>query len=119
MAVGFAIRRMTGTMCISISRCSRVVLGLTGACLFGCSCWVIISMFNEKRAVKVMLRPSKIMVQFDQLNREVMIRISAIKFGDGGRAMLAKVIISHQNDIRGNKACRPRFMKIERVWVRS
>lgn len=76
-------------------------------------------MFNEKRAVKVMLRPSRIIVQFDQLNKEVIIRISAIKFGNGGRAILAKVIISHQNDIRGNKACRPRFMKIERVWVRS
>lgn len=55
------------------------------------------------------------MVQFDQLNKEVMIKISAMKFGNGGSAILAKVIISHQNDIRGNKVFKPRFMKIERV----
>lgn len=72
-------------------------------------------MFNENRAVNVMLSPSRIIVQFDQLNKEVMIRISAIKFGNGGRAILANVIISHQNDIRGNRACSPRFIKIERV----
>lgn len=55
----------------------------------------------------------------DQLNIVVMIIISPIKFGRGGRARLAKLATNHHVAVRGNKVCIPRARAIVRLCVRS
>lgn len=59
------------------------------------------------------------MVQWDQSNIEVIIISSPIRFGKGGSAKLAKLVINHHAVIRGRIICRPRANTIVRLWVRS
>lgn len=63
--------------------------------------------------------PVRIIVQFDQLNRAVMMVISPIRFGDGGRAILARLDSNHHVPIRGRIDCRPRESNRARLCVRS
>lgn len=59
--------------------------------------------------------PVRIRVNQDQLNREVMIISSPIRFGRGGSARLARLARNHQEAIRGNTVCRPRARSIVRL----
>lgn len=52
--------------------------------------------------------PVRMIVQFDQLNIEVIITSSPIRLGRGGRARLARLAINHHVAIRGSTACIPR-----------
>lgn len=63
--------------------------------------------------------PVKIIVHHDQLNKEVIIISSPIRFGRGGRARLARLAMNHQAVIRGRIICSPRASSIVRLWVRS
>lgn len=63
--------------------------------------------------------PVRARVHQDQLNKEVIIISSPIKFGRGGRARLARLAINHQAAIRGRAIWRPRARIIVRLWVRS
>ena len=63
--------------------------------------------------------PVRTMDQFDQLNMAVMIMISPIKFGRGGSAKLARLMMNHQAAISGKIICRPRASSRVRLWVRS
>lgn len=63
--------------------------------------------------------PVRASVQFDQLNREVMIINSAMRLGSGGRARFARDAINHQAVIRGKTICSPRASTIVRLCVRS
>ena len=59
--------------------------------------------------------PVRIRVQGDQLNREVMIMSSPIRFGSGGRARLARLLMNHHVAIRGSTVCIPRASTIVRL----
>lgn len=59
------------------------------------------------------------MVHQDQLNREVTIISSPMRFGRGGSARLARLAINHQAVIRGRAICSPRASSIVRLCVRS
>lgn len=63
--------------------------------------------------------PVRRRVNQDQLNKEVIIISSPIKFGRGGSARLAKLARNHQKVIRGSTICSPRAKSIVRLWVRS
>ena len=63
--------------------------------------------------------PVRASVHQDQLNREVMIIISPMRFGRGGRARLARLAIKHQAVISGRATCKPRASNRVRLWVRS
>lgn len=63
--------------------------------------------------------PVRARVHHDQLNRLVIIISSAIRFGRGGRARLARLAINHQAAIKGRAICNPRAKIIVRLWVRS
>lgn len=63
--------------------------------------------------------PVKMMVHQDQLNREVMIISSPIRFGRGGSAKLARLAMNHQVTIKGRTICKPRANSMVRLWVRS
>lgn len=58
-------------------------------------------------------------VHGDQLNIAVMIRISPIKLGRGGRARLARLAVNHHTAVKGRIICIPRAKIIVRLWVRS
>lgn len=64
-------------------------------------------------------RPERVIVQLDQLNKEVIIRSSPIKLGEGGRARLARMARNHQVAISGKIICIPRARSIVRLWIRS
>ena len=63
--------------------------------------------------------PVRIRVHQDQLNSEVMIISSPMRFGRGGRARFAKLAINHHVVIRGSAIWRPRARTIVRLCVRS
>jgi len=63
--------------------------------------------------------PRRMIVGFDQENREVTIINSPIKLIVGGRARLARLAIIHHVAIRGSTVCRPRAMINVRLWIRS
>lgn len=63
--------------------------------------------------------PVIVSVQFDQLKVVVIISSSPIRLVDGGKAKLAKFIISHQNVMSGRITCIPRARIMVRLWVRS
>lgn len=63
--------------------------------------------------------PVNAKVHQDQPNSEVIIIISPIRFGRGGRAKLARVARNHQQDIKGRAIWRPRARIIVRLCVRS
>lgn len=63
--------------------------------------------------------PVRISVQGDQLNMAVIINISPIRLGNGGRARLARLAMNHHTAVRGKIICRPRARIIVRLWVRS
>lgn len=63
--------------------------------------------------------PVNARVHQDQLNKEVIIISSPIRFGRGGRARLARLAMNHQQVIRGRTICKPRARTIVRLWVRS
>lgn len=58
-------------------------------------------------------------VSGDQLNREIIMVSSAIRFVVGGRAMLVRLARSHHVAIRGRRGWRPRVRRRMRLWVRS
>lgn len=80
---------------------------------------VIINIYREYPAVISVPRPVRRMVQYDQLNREVIIISSPIRLGRGGSAKLARFEINHQVAIRGRIICRPRVSNNVRLCVRS
>lgn len=57
--------------------------------------------------------------QGDQLNIVVIIIISPIKLGRGGKARLARLAMNHQVAVSGNSICIPRASAIVRLCVRS
>lgn len=59
------------------------------------------------------------MVHWDHLKREEIIRISPIRFGDGGRARFARLARNQEVAISGRIICRPRARSSVRVCVRS
>ena len=59
------------------------------------------------------------MVHCDHLKREVIIRSSPIKLGEGGKARFAKLAINHEVAISGSIICKPRVRRRVRVCVRS
>lgn len=63
--------------------------------------------------------PVKRSVQWDQLNKEVIIISSPIRLGRGGSARLARLARNHQVVMRGRAICKPRAKTIVRLWVRS
>ena len=63
--------------------------------------------------------PVRSRVQADQLKREVIIISSPIRFGRGGRARFARLLMNHHVAIRGRIVCIPRARTIVRLWVRS
>lgn len=63
--------------------------------------------------------PVRASVHQDQLNKDVIIISSPIRFGRGGRARLAKLAMNHQVAISGRTICRPRARTIVRLCVRS
>lgn len=63
--------------------------------------------------------PVRARVHQDQLNNDVIIISSPIRFGSGGRAKLARLAMNHHVVIRGRAICRPRASSIVRVCVRS
>lgn len=63
--------------------------------------------------------PVKMIVRADQLNSEIMMVSSAIKFVVGGRAIFVRFAKSHQIAISGRRGWRPRVKRRMRLWVRS
>lgn len=63
--------------------------------------------------------PVRARVHHDQLNRDVMMTNSPMRFGRGGKAKLARLAINHQVVARGRTICRPRARIIVRLCVRS
>ena len=63
--------------------------------------------------------PVRARVQGDQLKRAVIIMSSPMRFGSGGRAKLARLLINHHVAISGSTVCMPRARTIVRLWVRS
>lgn len=63
--------------------------------------------------------PVMAIVHQDQLNSPVMIMSSAMRFGRGGRARLARLAMNHQVVIRGRAIWSPRARIIVRLCVRS
>lgn len=63
--------------------------------------------------------PVSAIVHQDQLNSEVIIISSPMRFGSGGSARLARLAINHHAVIRGRTICSPRARTIVRLWVRS
>jgi len=59
--------------------------------------------------------PVRMRVQGDQLKREVMIISSPMRFGRGGSARLARLLINHHVAIRGSTVCTPRARTIVRL----
>ncbi len=58
-------------------------------------------------------------VHHDQLNSDVIIISSPIRFGRGGRARLAREPRNHHVAIKGRAICSPRAKTIVRLCVRS
>lgn len=69
--------------------------------------------------VKIRLRTTTIKAIGDQLKSVIIISNSAIKFGVGGRAMLNKIMASHQAEANGKISIDPRSKIIVRLFVRS
>lgn len=63
--------------------------------------------------------PVRARVQADQLNKEVIIINSPMRFGRGGRARFARLLTNHQVAMRGRIVCMPRARSIVRLCVRS
>lgn len=63
--------------------------------------------------------PVRARVHGDQLNSEVIIISSPIRFGKGGRARFARLLTNHHVAISGRIVCVPRASIIVRLWVRS
>lgn len=63
--------------------------------------------------------PVSARVHQDQLNREVIIINSPMRFGSGGRARLARLAKNHHVAIKGRTIWRPRASSMVRLWVRS
>lgn len=84
--------------------------------LFRC---VVKNMCKEYVAVNSVPAPVIIIVKFDQLNVDVIIKSSPIKLIVGGRAMFIKLASSHHVVISGKMSCRPRARSIVRLCVRS
>ena len=63
--------------------------------------------------------PVRIRVQGDQLNKEVIIISSPIRFGRGGRARFARLLMNHHVAMSGSTVCKPRARTIVRLCVRS
>jgi len=76
-------------------------------------------MYNEYPAVIRVPKPVNAIDQYDQLNIDVIIISSPIRFGSGGSAKLARLAINHQAAIKGRIICRPRASRRVRLWVRS
>lgn len=64
-------------------------------------------------------KPVRIRVHMDQLNNDVIIISSPMRFGRGGNARLARVAVNHQMAIKGKSVCNPRAKIIVRLWERS
>lgn len=63
--------------------------------------------------------PVRARVQYDQLNKEMMIMISPIRLGRGGSARLARLARNHHVAISGSATCKPRARTMVRLCVRS
>jgi len=59
--------------------------------------------------------PVRAIVHHDQLSILTIIIISAMRFGRGGSARLARLAINHHAAIRGRAICSPRASTIVRV----
>lgn len=57
----------------------------------------------------------RIKVQLDQLNKDVMMKSSPMRFGDGGRARLARLARNHQVAISGRMIWIPRARRRVRL----
>lgn len=87
-----------------------------------CEClprWVVISMYSEYRAVRVMLSPMRIIDGLDQENIDMATNSSPTRLMVGGRARLVRLARSHQMAVRGSRVCRPRARSIVRLCTRS
>lgn len=60
-----------------------------------------------------------VIVHWDHLKREEIIRSSPIRFGEGGRARFARLVRNHEVAISGRIICKPRVRRRVRVCVRS
>lgn len=80
---------------------------------------VIRNMYKEYPAVIRVPAPVRIRVHGDQLNRDVIIISSPIRFGRGGSARFARLLMNHHVAIRGSMVCIPRARTIVRLCVRS
>lgn len=81
--------------------------------------WVMISMYKEYRAVRIIFSPRRIMDRLDHENIAMTINNSPIKLMVGGRAKLVRLANSHQAAISGSNICNPRARIIVRLCTRS
>lgn len=79
----------------------------------------MMSIYNEYRAVIIMLAPIRIIVMLDQENEAIITNISPSRLIVGGRARLVRLASNHHIAIKGSSVCRPRARIIVRLWVRS
>lgn len=63
--------------------------------------------------------PVRARVHQDQLNREVIIISSPMRFGSGGSPRFARLAMNHHVVIRGRAICSPRPNNNVRLCVRS
>lgn len=63
--------------------------------------------------------PVRAIVQADQLNIDVIIINSPMRFGRGGRARLARFARNHQVVVKGKIIWRPRARIMVRLCIRS
>lgn len=120
MRSGFKMRRIMGSMCKVMSRCSRVEefwidvmwAGSVPRC-------VIVSMYRVYEAVRNMVVPVRMRVKEDQSKSAITIVSSAIRLIVGGRAMFVRFASSHQMVMRGRRGCSPRASTRIRLCVRS
>lgn len=81
--------------------------------------WVMISIYREYRAVRIIFRPRRMRDRLDHENIAIITNSSPIRLMDGGRARLVRLASSHQAAIRGSKVCNPRARIIVRLCTRS
>lgn len=104
ISCGFRIKSSMGMRWRVISRCSRVLeFWRDVMCVGSVPRWVISSMNRVYEAVSRVAVPVRMIVKMDQLNSEIMIVSSAIRFVVGGRAMFVRLASSHQVAIRGRR----------------
>lgn len=73
----------------------------------GCPCWVEVNRKREYAPASSLARNRGILVKKDVNKIDENNEISAIKFREGGAAMLAIERRNHSRDINGNIACMP------------